>query len=52
MTTTRYKIIAVQAAGYDGIDYCIKDMVTGQRIGDWFQSREDAEHWLAITGLQ
>ena len=52
MTTTRYKIIAIQAAGFEDIDYGIKDTITGDRIGDWFQSRGDAEYWLAITGLQ
>ena len=52
MTTARYKIIAMQAAGFEGIDYGIKDTITGEWIGDWFKSRKDAEHWLAVTGLQ
>ena len=49
---TRYKIIAIQAAGCEGTDYMIRDTITGEQIGDWFQSRENAERWLAITGLQ
>lgn len=51
MTTIRYEIIAIQVEGFS-IDYMIKDTITGDRIGDWFETREAAEYWLAITGLQ
>ena len=49
---SRYKIIAIQVEGFEDIDYVVQDTVTGHRISDWFQSREAAEYWLVITGLQ
>ena len=41
--TTRYKIIAIQVEGFEGIDYMIKDTITGDRISDYFESRESAD---------
>ena len=48
----RYKLISIPAMGRDGVDYVVRDTTTGDNISDYFESREAAEHWLAITGLQ
>ena len=50
--TSRYKIIAIQTPEAEFAYYIIKDMITKDRISPWFEAPEDAEYWLAITGLQ
>ena len=45
----RYGVIAIQFTGAEYPDYIIKDMITGTRIGPWFEAPEDAGFWLDLN---